>query len=294
MTNQEIAQILSNIAAVYLLKGEDRFRLIAYEKAAESIRGLTQEVSDLWKAGKLTSIPGIGPNLASHIDELLRTGKVKHFQKVLKDIPESVFPLLQVPGLGIKRAYKLVTHFKIKDSKTVVERLLDAAQKGRIAQLEGFGEKSQEDIIEAIARFKRGQIKENRMPLPYAYAMASDVIDYLKKCPQVLTALPLGSLRRMVSTIGDIDVAVSTKDPDKATEWFLSYPKRKEIVEKGPQGTSILLTNGRQVDMRVIAPQQFGAMVQYFTGSKSHNIKLREFALKKGYSLNEYGIKPIK
>lgn len=293
MTNQEIAQLFSNIAAVYQLKGEDRFRMIAYEKAAESIRGLTQEVSDLWKENKLSSIPGVGSSLASHIDELLRTGKVKHFQQVLKDIPESVFQLLLVPGLGIKRAFKLVTHFHITDDKSVVEKLLSFAKAGKIASIEGFGEKSQNDIIQAIERFKRGQIKENRMPLPYAYTMAQEVIEYLKKCPLVKTALPLGSLRRMVSTIGDVDVAVSTTDPKKVTEWFLKYPKRTDLVETGPQGTTILLTNGRQVDMRVISPHQFGAMVQYFTGNKNHNIKLREYALKKGLSLNEYGMRPI-
>jgi len=293
MTNQEIAKLLSNIAAVYQLKGEDRFRMMAYEKAAESIRGLTQEVSDLWKDGKLTTIPGVGPSLASHIDELLRTGKVKHFEQVLKDIPASVFPLLEVPGLGIKRAFKLVSEFHLNDPKTVVAKLLAVAKAGKIASMEGYGEKSQQVIIEALGRFKKGQIKENRMPLPYAYTMAEEIITYLKKCPHTIHALPLGSLRRMVATIGDVDVAVSTNHPKDVTEWFTKYPKSVNVVETGEGGASILLSNGRQVDMRVIVPRQYGAMLQYFTGSKNHNIKLRELALKKGYSLNEYGIKPV-
>ncbi|MCJ7740712.1 PHP domain-containing protein, partial [Candidatus Microgenomates bacterium] len=171
---------------------------------------------------------------------------------------------------------------------------LKAARGGKIATIESFGSKSEQDIIDSLERFKKGQVKSNRMSLPVAYNQAMEVIEYLKKHQRVIEAIPLGSLRRFVSTIGDIDVAVSTYEPEEAISWFLKYPKKASIVEKGPSGATILLDNGRQIDLRVQSPDKFGAMLQYFTGSKNHNIHLRELALKQGLSLSEYGIKLIK
>lgn len=294
MTNQEIAKLLKQVAAAYILKGENRFKIIAYERAADTIEKSTIEAKDLWEDGKLGSLPGVGASIASHLDELFRTGKVKHFEDCFKGIPQAVFPLLDVPGFGPKKAYKLVHELKLDSPRTVFDDLFNAAKGGKIASIEGFGERSQQEIMEALERFKKGQIKENRMPLPYAYAIALDVINYLKKHKALLKVEPLGSLRRMVATIGDIDIAVSTEQPDELIDWFLRYPKPHTVVEKGPSGATILLESGRQVDLRVQHPAKFGAMLQYFTGSKHHNIKLREFAQKQGLSLSEYGIKPIR
>ncbi len=290
-TNLELAEFLRRMAAAYQILGENRFKIIAYERAADSIEHLTSEAKDLWDEEKLGEVPGIGEAIAKHMDELFRTGRVKHFDDVMECVPQAVFPLLLVPGIGPKKAYKLVRELGIKDTeKDVVGKLAAAAKAHKIAPMEGFGEKSEEDILAAIATYKKGAIKENRMELPIADSIAQDIMAYLKKHSAVETVDALGSLRRQVSTIGDIDLAVATKRPQDAIDHFVQYPHQK-LIEKGPTGASLLLHNGRQVDLRVQVPARYGAMLQYFTGSKNHNVKLREYALSRGLSLNEYGIK---
>ncbi len=293
MTNKEVTQLLRQIAAAYILKDENRFKIIAYEKAADAIENSTMEAKDLWEEGKLNDINGVGPSIASHLDELFKTGKVKHFEAIFRGLPEALFPLLEIRGFGPKKAHKLVSLLKLKNPKTVVEDLLAAAKQGKIASIPGFGQKSQQEIIEALEQSKKVKEKSNRMPLPYAHTIAEEILAYLEKNKDTEKALTLGSLRRMVATIGDIDIAVATKNPAGVVAWFIKYPRTKKVIEKGPTGASILLSNNQQVDLRVQDPISFGAMLQYFTGSKNHNIKLRELALKKGLSLSEYGIKPI-
>jgi DNA polymerase (family 10) len=294
ITNQEIAKLLRAISAAYEIKGGNKFKIMAYDRAATAIEHATSEAKDLWDDSKLTEIPGVGASIAAHLDELFRKGKVAYFEQIMKGLPLAMFELLNVPRIGAKSAYKLCRELKIKNPQTAVLDLEKAAKKGKIAKIEGFGQKSQEDILEAIKVFKAGEIKENRMVLPYADAIAQEMISYLKKIPATIRADPLGSLRRKVATIGDVDVAVSTLKPVEVINWFVRYPKARKIVEKGPSGATILLKNGRQVDLRVQNPKAYGAMLQYFTGSKHHNIHLRELALKKGFSLSEYGIKKIK
>lgn len=293
MNNLEIARELRSVAAAYQILNENRFKIIAYEKAADSIEHLTSEAKDLWDDKKLDEIPGIGSAIAGHLDELFRTGYVKHWQAVMKKVPEAVFSLLSVPGIGPKKAYKLVRELHLKSAKTAISDLEKAAKAGTIEPIEGFGKRSQDVIYEGIGTFKRGAVKENRMPLPIADSIAQQVMSYLKKNTHVVRVDALGSLRRGVATIGDIDISASTSKPTDVISNFLQYPHEK-IVEKGPSGATLLLTNGRQVDLRVQKPQAYGAMLQYFTGSKNHNIKLREFALKKGLSLSEHGIKHIR
>ncbi|MBL7159114.1 hypothetical protein ISS85_01430 [Candidatus Microgenomates bacterium] len=294
MNNQEIAVLLRKISAAYQIKGENQFRITAYDRAADSIEHLTFEAKDLWHDGKLKEISGIGVSIASHLDELFQTGQVKHFQKVMKNLPKAMFFLLSIAGFGARRAYKLVKVLKLKNPKTVVEDLEKMARQGKIAPLEGFGEKSQQAIIEAIDNFKKNQTKEQRMILPYADTIVQELIIYLKKNPKVIKADVLGSLRRMAATIGDIDIAVATHESQEIINWFLDFSKIKKVIEKGKSGASIILENGKQVDLRVQKPESYGAMLQYFTGSKNHNIKLRELALKKDLSLSEYGMKIIK
>ncbi len=293
MTNQEIARLLRDVSVALTLEGANRFRILAYEKAADTIEASTADMKDLWKQGKLSELPGIGSAMISHLDELFEKGKVDHLENILKKVPSTVFPLLRVSGFGPKKAYKLVTIFKLKDPNTVVKDLIEAAKSGKIAPIEGFGEKSQQEILASLNRFLAGQGKKERMPLPIASSIADNLIIYLKKHQDTMDAMYLGSLRRLVATIGDIDLAVVTTNPKGLIDWFLAYPKKEKLIEKGPTGASILLDNGKQVDMRVCNPVNFGAMLQYFTGSKNHNVKLRELALQKGLSLNEYGMKPI-
>ena len=294
MNNVEIAQLLRNMAAALQIQGANRFRIIAYEKAADSIEHLTSEVKDIWEDGELDTIPGVGPTIARYLDELFKTGKVGHFASTFKTLSPALFTLLLLPGIGPKRAYQLTEKFRLINPKTVVAELEKIAKTGKIAQIEGWGEKSQADILSAIEIYKKGQIKENRMVLPYADKLAQEVIVYLRVLPQVQQIDRLGSLRRKVATIGDIDLSVATTEPEKVISAFVKYPKVRKIIDQGPEGATALLSVGKQVDLRVQKPQSYGAMLQYFTGSKHHNIKLREFALKKGLSLNEHGIKPLK
>ncbi len=290
MTNLEIAELLRRVAAAYQILGENRFKIIAYERAATSIEHLTSDLKDYWDDKKLSDVPGVGPSIAQHLDELFRTGHAKHFDAVMGKLPGAVYPLLRIPGVGPRKAYRIVRALHLTGEKTVIRDVERAIAKGKIAPIEGFGEKSQADIAANIATYKKGAIKENRMSLPVADGIARDVMNYMKKNPAVRRIDALGSLRRQVATIGDIDIAVATTKPDDVIDTFVTYPHEK-IIEQGPTGASLRLHNGRQVDLRVQKPSAYGAMLQYFTGSKNHNIALRSLALKKGMSLSEYGIK---
>ena len=264
MTNLQIAELLRSVAAAYQLKDKDknRFRIIAYERAADAIEHASSEVKDLWDEGKLEEIPGIGPNIAKHLDELFRTGSSKHFEKVMKGIPKSAFKLMELPGIGIKSALKLIKESPSSEIKKMLKQ------------------------VDKIS-------DEKRLLLPYALEISGFVIEWLKKEPKVLSVEPLGSLRRMVSTIGDIDIAVASNVPEVIIEHFAKYPKANKIVEKGESSASILIPGDIQIDVRVVKPESFGSLLQHFTGSKHHNIALREYAKSLSLSLSEYGIKKV-
>lgn len=293
MANSQIAKLLRNISASYTIKGETKFRfqIIAYQKAADAIENSSTEVSDLLKENKLDTLPGIGPTIKSHLEELFKTGKVKHFEWVLKGVPEAIFPLLDVPTFGPKKAHKLVQEFKLNRPITVIDDVLNLAKVGKIAKLEGFGEKSQSDILQAITEYKLGKGKTTRMVLPYASDIAEKLVSYLRQEKAAIDVAPLGSLRRMVATVGDIDIAVATKKPKVVINHFLAYPYKERVIEHGNTTASILVSGGRQIDLMTQPPESFGSLLQHFTGSKNHNIKLREYAITKGLSLSEYGIK---
>lgn len=294
MTNYDVAKILRNVAAAYTIADEKKhlFQIIAYQKASDTIAHLPTELKDLLKNGE--KIPGIGPSIQSHLLELYKNGHVKHFDEILKSVPEAVFPLLDVTTLGPKKAYKLVAALKLRDADSVVEDLIAAAKEHKIAEIETFGEKSEGDIIRALEEFKLGKTKSNRMPLPYAFELAKKIEQYLKLDKNSFQVFPLGSLRRMMPTVGDIDFAVATKNPEEVIEHFVNYPNIERIIEKGPTSSSILVSGGRQVDLIAQSPDTFGSLLQHFTGSKYHNVALREYALKQGLSLSEKGIKLLK
>ena len=296
MSNREIAKLLTNVATAYTIKNEKKFRfqIIAYLKASEAISGLNGELIEFYKEDKLDAIPGIGPTLKSHLVELFKKGKVKHFDWVFKGIPKSVFVLTDIPTFGPKKAFRLVSEFKLNDPITVIEDVEKLAGENKISKLEGFGEKSQEDIVRAIEEFKLGKGKTTRMTLPYAFEIAQKLMDYLKANKFVDKVEALGSLRRRASTIGDIDFAIATKNPPKVIDYFVAYPHKERIIEKGDVSASILVSGGRQIDLLIQPEDSFGSLLQHFTGSKNHNIHLREYALKKGLSLSEYGIKNLK
>lgn len=293
MTNTEIIKLLKNVAAAYSIKDEKKhlFQILAYKKAADTIEDSPTELKELYKEGKLKGMPGIGPSMQAHLEELFTTGKVKHFEEILKSVPEPVFTLLDVPSFGPKKAYRLVTEFKLTNAQTVIADVIELAKEGKIAPIEGFGEKSQTSILQVLEEFTKYKTKTTRMVLPYANELANKIIDYLLKSKAVKQASPLGSLRRKKDTIGDIDIAVATNEPEEVLEYFTKYPHTERVIEKGDRSSSIIVSSGKQIDLMVQPPEAFGSLLQHFTGSKAHNIHLREYALSKGLSLSEYGIK---
>ncbi len=293
MTNQEIVKLFRNVAAAFSIKDEKKykFQIIAYQKAADSVEHASTELKTLYSQNNLEKLSGIGPTIKERLTELFEKGHVEHFDKVLDGISPAVFPLLDIPSFGPKKAYKLVTHFKLTNPHTVLKDVEKLATDGRIAELEGFGEKSQADILQAMSEYKTGTTKTNRMVLSHAFELATAVITHMKKSKDTIHVEPLGSLRRMVSTVGDIDLAVTSHDPEKVIEHFVEFPAKERVIEKGPTTASLLIGGGRHVDLLVLPPSQWGSLLQHFTGSKHHNVALREYALKKKLSLSERGIK---
>ncbi len=291
-SNKQIAHILRSVAAVYELKGANRFRIIAYENAADAIENLNRELADIWENKELTKISGIGSSMSERLNEFFEKGDASYLVKTMHELPAPIFELMQVPGLGVKKAFKLVTNLKLEDSKDIFKDLVAKAKEGAIAPLESFGEKSQSEIIAAVELYEKSKGNADRMPLPVAHDLAMQVIEYIKKHPHVGEVEALGSLRRWVSTIGDIDlVAIATEEHfSSVIEHFVKFPGAAKIEAQGDNKASIILANGRRIDLRVVEKGVYGSMIQYFTGSKAHNIKLRELALKKGYSISEYGI----
>jgi len=302
-SNKSVSELLRNVAIAYQLQeGPDsgknnRFKIIAYQKAADTVEHLSRELKDIWQEGKLQKVPGIGPGIGSGLSQLFENGTSSHFNEVMKGIPETVFLLIKVPGIGPKKAFRLVAHFGLVNTETVIDDLKNLARSGEIADLEGFGKKSQIDIIEGLNVFERHDRRDERMPLSYAQKIASEVISYMKELGPIVKRIDsLGSLRRRVATIGDIDLAIVAEESDMQSivDHFLKYPGKRSIEAAGDRKASILATGNIRIDLRLQDAASYGSMLQYFTGSKAHNIKLREYALKKGYSLNEYGMKNMK
>jgi len=285
-SNKEISKLLSEVAAAYEAIGENRFKVIAYDNAATSVEHATSELKDLWDEGKLNTVPGVGAAIQKHLDELFKTGKVKHFEAVKKNLPQGMFSLLEVGGLGPKSAYKLAKSLKVQSP----EDLEKAAREHKIRKLPGFGEKSENEILTALTEFK--DKKANiRYLLPDAFLVSERVLNYLREHKDCERAEPLGSLRRMVATIGDIDIAVASKNPKGIIDHFKKFREIKRVLDAGPRKSSALLLNSMQVDLIVQPSDAFGALLQHLTGSKNHNVHLREYAIKKGWSVSDYGIK---
>ena len=284
-SNKEIAKLLREISAAYETRGENRFKVVAYDNAATSVEHATSELKDLWEKGKLSTIPGLGKSIRGHLEELFKTGKVKHFDSVKKSLPQGMFPLLDIGGLGPKSAYKLASELDIKNTGDLEK----AAKEGKIRKLAGFGEKSEQEILTAISELSLKTT--DRYLLTEAFPVAERVLNYLRSHKNCDRAEPLGSLRRMVATVGDIDIAVASENPKAIIEHFKKFKEISRILDAGPRKSSVLLLNGMHLDLIVQKARAFGALLQHFTGSKNHNIRLREYALKKGMSVSDYGIK---
>ena len=290
-TNKEVAHLLKSITAAYIIKQENRFKIAAYQRAAAAISHASIEVKDLWDDNKLKEIPGVGSNIASYLDELFKTGKVKHFEAVLRPLPKAMFEFIKVPGIGPKLAYKLSLKLNIRKALGALKRLKKAAKQGKIRVIEGFGEKSEKEILQDLKEFDK---QSQRLLLPYAGKIADDILAYLKNCPSVKKVDFLGSLRRMTATVGDIDIAAASQNSKKVIDWFIKYPKKARLVESGEKKARILVSGNHQVDLMVEPPSSYGSLLQHLTGSKEHNIHLRQTAQDKGLSLSEHGIKILK
>ncbi len=296
ITNKEVAHLLRSVAAAHLIKNKNRFRVIAYENAADVVEHLGKEIIDIWKEGKLKDIQGIGEIIADSLDEFFRKGKAEHFERVKKGIPETVFDLMKVPTIGPKKAYILVKELGLTNPKTLLKDLNRSAQKGKIAPIPSFGKRSQDSIIEALSNYEVNTGKHHRIPFEQAKKIADEIVTYLKKNKDVKRIDVLGSLRRKNLTIGDIDIAVISKKglERSVVDYFIAYPKKKNLINSGQKKVSMMVYPSIRVDLRVQDAKSYGSMLQYFTGNKDHNIRLREFALGQGYSLSEYGIKDLR
>ncbi len=283
MKNQEIADVFRHIAEILEIKGENVFRIRAYERAAQNIESIPDDIAVFVKENRLTTIPGIGKDLEEKIKEMVSTGELKFLEDLKKEIPSGLLDMLDISGVGPKTAKLLYEKLGIRDV-VMLERMAHA---GRIKGLPGIKEKTEENILRGIELFKRGR---DRMDIKTAIDVADSIISQLKKAKGVTKIKPAGSLRRMKDTVRDIDILVSSSEPKKVMDTFVKLPQIKEVLAKGPTKSSAVTEDGIQVDVRVIESASYGAALMYFTGSKAHNIRLRQIATKDDLKLSEYGL----
>jgi DNA polymerase (family 10) len=283
MDKDEVAEILVEIGVLLELKGENPFKTRAYANAARTIESLNEPLVVLVAEKRLGEIKGIGEALEQKITELVETGKLKYYDELKASIPPGLIAMLEIPGLGPKKIQALNKHLGV-DS---VERLEAACKSGKVAELDGFGEKTQANILEGIAR-KRTYASKHL--LSDALRAAEPLLDNLRRHPEVIRCSAAGSLRRFKEVIGDIDLLASSKRPADVIEFFVSQPGIIKITAKGETKASVILDGGIQCDLRVVSDREFPFALAYFTGSKEHNIVMRQRAIARGLRLNEYGL----
>jgi len=287
MNNRQLADTFTLIGNLCEIKGEVIYVILAYRKASESLMALPREASDYWKEGKLREIPGVGKAIAEKIDELLTTGKLQFLENLKKEVPDELAGWLAVPGLGPK---KIAMIWKTLDI-TALSDLETAAKNGQLRILPGMGAKSENAILEGIESLAR---RTGRIPLGKAYPLAQEIIETLKGVKGVVAAESAGSLRRMRSTVGDLDILVAAKDSSAVMEAFVNLPRVSRVLGKGEFKSSIEFTDGVRAQVWVHPPREFGTALQYATGSKDHNVQLRQIALDNGLSLSDHSFKQVK
>lgn len=283
--NNEIARILHEMAELLEMK-EIEFKPRAYEKAALSVESLDREAKDIYEGGgvkALMKIPGVGKGIAEHIECLLKKGKFSEYEKLKKEIPVNISELSSVEGVGPKMIKILYQKLKIKN----LNDLEKAAKAGKIKKLARFGARSEEKILKGIEFLKKSG---GRRILGYVLPEIKALEKTIQSFPEVNEAIVAGSVRRMKETIGDIDILVTSKKPEKVMERFLTLPQVAHVYAHGKTKTMVKLKNGLDADLRVVGQNSYGSALNYFTGSKDHNVALRDIALKKGWKLNEYGL----
>lgn len=283
MDKSQVSSMLETIGHILEIKGENPFKVRAYQNAARALEGVTADLHELVQQKKLGEIPGIGKALEEKIAQLLTTGKMDYFEELRREVPQGVLDMLSIPSFGPKKARAVWQDLGI-DS---IEGLRKACQENRLAALKGFGEKSQKKILEGIEFLQR---HAGQYLLSDVLPIARSLLSYLQGCPNVHRVSIAGSLRRWKETIKDIDLLASSSESTKVMEYFLKAPGIAGVIGQGETKTSVRLTSGVQVDLRVVTDSQFPFALIYFTGSKEHNVVIRQIAQKMGLKVNEYGI----
>ncbi|MBI2849032.1 MAG: DNA polymerase/3'-5' exonuclease PolX [Chloroflexi bacterium] len=283
MNNAIMAEVMDGIAELLELKGESPFKVRAYRRASQVIEGLPTEVERMMREGRLLEIPGVGESIAKKIEELITTGQCEYYENLRREFPEGITRLMDVPGIGPKTAVRLSQELGV----TSVDDLEQAVMDGRVAKLPRMGEKLAENILRHIRSMRR---KDDRIPLGQALPVVEDILSRLRDHPHLRNLTPAGSLRRLEETVGDIDIIGTSDQPETVMDNFVALPLVKEILAKGDTKASIVTFADLQADLRIVEDDCFGSLLQHFTGSKQHNIALRERGVKLGMKISEYGI----
>lgn len=283
MQNQDIAQVFGEIADILEMLEENRFRIRSYRNAAVTIEGLGEDLNSIYKKGGLRDIPGVGESIAEKIEELIKTGRCKFHQELLKKIPHGAVDIMRVPGVGPKHAMLVYKKLGVNS----IDRLRRAAEAGKLESLPRMGKKLEVKILKAIEQLSAS---EGRFKLITAYSYAEAIAAELKKSKGVKRLEFAGSLRRKKDLIGDVDILVISSESEKVMDKFVNIDGIKQVLAKGETKSSVVLRCGLQVDVRVLKERSFGAALYYFTGSKEHNIAVRDMAKKRGLKINEYGV----
>ncbi len=283
MNKDQVAEVLVSIATLLELKGENPFKSRAYQNAARTIEALSEPLDKVVAEARLADIKGIGDALQQKITELVTTGRLQYYEDLKASIPPGLVAMLDIPGLGPKKIKALNDELGIE----TVEQLEQACKDGKIAGLKGFGEKTQSNILEGI---NRRRAYASRHLLSDAFQQEEPLLEALRSHPDVIRCSPAGSLRRHREVIGDIDLLASSKQPAEVIEFFTSQPGILKVLAKGDTKASVLLEGGIQSDLRVVSDAEYSSALMYFTGSKEHNIVMRQRAIGRGLRLNEYGL----
>ena len=287
MKNKEIAKILYDMGELLELKGENRFKIIAYGKASRAIESMKEDIELLCKEKRLDSVPGVGKAIAQKVEEYLRTGKLQAYEELVAQTPQGLAELLNVSGLGPKTISLLHENLNVSN----LDDLEKAAREHRIRRLPRMGPTSEKNILKSIERYKK---RSTRIPLGLAEPVVEEIVGYLQGIEGLEHITPAGSYRRGKETIGDIDILATSTRPGDVVAAFVRMPMVEEVLGKGPTKASIIVKETIQVDLRIVEHRSYGTVLQYFTGSKDHNVKLRQIALGQGYSLSEYSLKRIR
>jgi DNA polymerase (family 10) len=286
MNNRDIVEIFDQVADMLAIRGDQIHRVLAYRRAAESIAALGRDINQVAAEGSLTEVPGIGKTLAAKIEEMLSTGRLEFHERLSQEIPVALLELLRVEGLGPKRVKQIYETLGV----TTLEELSAAAREGELSKLPRMGKKTEDRLLRAIEALQRHG--DERTPIGEAWPVAQALLAALREIPGVRKTAVAGSLRRMKETIGDVDLLVAADDPEPVMERFCTLDNIESVAARGPTKSRVVLLSGLGVDLRVLPSDRWGTLLSYFSGSKDHNVRLRELALKQGLSLNEHAFTP--